>query len=264
MVKHSNSDSDDAAYLVKGGAGGLSGGILTLCQQMFGDPLAVFGLGMFSAIVPVLIDYGSRSLSPSERRRTEGVAHYTLREIERHLNEGHEPRTDGFLDITPEIRSSAQELCEGILEIARSEHQEAKLPYVGHLYASILFADIVSTGEAERLLRILKSLTYREMCILAVLFDERGYGGLRTNCLHNEAGSDELVSLIQECFELEGWGLLSQVNYDQAPAYGPPSWLHVVPANLRVTTYGKRLVELSGIAGIPKTDTGAVREMLSL
>ena len=83
------------------------------------------------------------------------------------------------------------------------------------------------------------------------------------NCLDKEKGSDELDSLMQECFELEGWGLLSQVNYDQAPSYGPPSWLHVVPANLRVTTYGMRLAELSGLSEIPEKDTGTVREIMS-
>lgn len=258
-----NNNSEDAASLIKGGTSALAGGILTLFQQALEDPVAVFELALFSGIVPVLIDYGTRSLSVNERRRTVDVGHYTLREIERHLNEGHKPRTDGFLNITPEVRSSAQELCEGILELSRSEHQEAKLPYIGHLYASVLFTNNVSPGEAERLLRVLKSLTYREMCILALLSGASGANGLRTNCLDKVGGSDELASLMQECFELEGRCLLSQVNHGQAPHYGAPSWIHVVPANLRVTTHGMRLVELSGLPEIPEKDVAAVREIMN-
>lgn len=262
MIKHHN-NSDDATSLVKGGTAALGGGILGVCQQLWGDLVSVFGMGMFNAVMPILIDYGTRSLSPNETRRIEGVALYTLKEIERHLDEGHEPRTDGFLNTNAEVRSSAQELCEGILEISRSEHQEAKLPFIARLYASVLFTNKVSSDEANRMFRLLESLTYREMCILALLSDECEYGRLRVNCLDKEKGSDELDSLMQECFELEGWGLLSQVNYDQAPSYGPPSWLHVVPANLRVTTYGMRLAELSGLSEIPEKDTGTVREIMS-
>jgi hypothetical protein len=260
MTKHRN--NDEATSLVKGGQAAFAGGVLALCQQVLGDPVAVFGLGMFGAIVPVLIDYGTRTLSLNESRRIDDVALYTLREIERHLSEGHEPRTDGFLDISPDVRSLGQELCEGILEITRTEHQEAKLPYIGHLYASILFTDKVSSDEANRLFRLLDSLTYRQLCILASFSGE--CEGLRTSCLDHQCGSDELASVMQECFELEGWGLLSQVNYDQAPFYGPPSWLHVVPANVRVSAYGMRLVALAGLSEVPKKHIGAVREIMSL
>jgi len=248
--------------LIKGGTGAITGGILALLQQGLGDSVAVFELGIFSGIVPTFIDHFERSLSGNERRRVEDVTRYTLREIERHLNEGHEPRTDGFLNITPEVRSSAQELCEGILESSRAEHQEAKLPYVGCFYASVLFTNNVSSNEAERMFRILKSLTYSEMCILALLSGPAGSDGLRTNCIDKEEGSDEFVSLIQECFELEGWGLLSQVNNDQAPHFGAPSCIHVVPANLRVTTYGMRFIELARLSEIQEKDTAAVREIM--
>lgn len=91
----------------------------------------------------------------------------SLKEINSHLNKKHESRTDGFLNIDPGVRSSAQELCEEVLEIARSEHQEDKLPYMVYLYGSVLFTNRVSKGEAARLFRIVESLTYREMCILA-------------------------------------------------------------------------------------------------
>lgn len=255
--------NDDATSLVKGGAAAIGGGILALCQKLWGDPIEVFGMGMFNAVMPTLIDFGTRSLSLNERRRIDGVALYTLREIERHLSEGHEPRTDGFLNTIPEVRSSAQELCEGILEISRSEHQEAKLPYIARLYASVLFTNKVSSDGAEQLFRILKSLTYREMCILALLSNGLGGGGLRTNCLDKEQGSDELAALMQECFELEGRGLLSQA-VDHSPFYGRArSWLHIIPSNIRVTTHGWRLVELSGLREIPEKDTATVRELMS-
>ena len=131
-----------------------------------------------------------------------------------------------------------------------------------YLYGSVLFTNRVSKGEAARLFRIVELLTYREMCMLAALSDEVVSDGLRKNCLAKEEDTDEFASLMQECFELESWGLLSQVNHDQGPFYGAPSWAHVVPANLRVTPYGKRLVTLSRLQEIPEKDQLEAREIM--
>jgi hypothetical protein len=255
-------DMEEARILAKGGATALVSGALALCQYLAGDYAAVFALGAANAILPTATDYGTRALSPYERRRVDHVAILMLKEIKSHLDRRHEPRGDGFLNIDPSIRSSAQELCEGVLEISRSEYQEDKLPYLVYLYASVLFTDRVSKGEASRLFRTVQLLTYREMCILATLFNELESDKLRTNCVEKEEGSDELASLMQDCFELESWGLLSQVNHGQAPFYGQSTWAHVVPANLRITTYGSRLVELSRLLEIPEKDQFEAREIM--
>lgn len=254
---------EEAKNLIKAGPTSLVAGISALCQFLSDSPAAVFGIAVATSIISSAIDSGINLLSPNETRRLDRLGYSMLHEIKSRLDKGHRLRTDGFFNIKPEIRSSANEICDAILEMSRSEHQEEKISYIGNLYASVVFTDEVSPDEANRLLRLLKSATYREMCILAMLSSEAEQKGVRTNCLDREKGSDELSSLMQECFELEGWGLLSQVNHDQGPFYGPPSSIHVIPANLRVTPYGERLIELSHLTRIPEIDTRLIREAMS-
>lgn len=253
---------EEITHLAKVGVTSITGSMLALCQQLAADPSMVVAIGLINAILTTAIDYGARALSPTERRKLDQMGLLMLKEIESHLQKGHAPRSDGFIRAETGIRSSSQELFEGLLEISRSEHQEDKLPYIGYLYVSILFTDKVSKSEANRLLRILKSLTYQEICILSMLSRKGKEEGLRTNCLERDGGSDELSSLMQECFELETWGLLSQINHDQGPHYGISSWMHVVPANLRITPYGKRLAELSHLSKIQENEIQAIRVIM--
>ncbi len=257
-------NSGEAKRLIKVGPTALVSGISALCQYLSNSPSEMFAIGVGTSILSSAIGCGINLLSPSETRRLDRLGYSMLNEIKNRLEKGQRPRTDGFFKINPEIRSSADELCDAILETSRSEHQEEKISYIGNLYTSVAFTDEVSPDEANRLLRLLKSATYREICVLAMLSreEETEQKGMRTNCLDKEKGSDELSSLMQECFELEGWGLLSQVNHDQGPFYGVPSWIHVVPANLRITTYGKRMTELSQLSQIPVTDIQAIRELM--
>jgi hypothetical protein len=259
------SKSEEAMSLIKVGPTALVSGISAVCQYLSNSPSEMFAIGIGTSILSSAIGCGMNLLSPSEKRRLDRLGYSMLNEIKNRLEKGHKPRTDGFFNINPETRSSADELCDAILEISRSEHQEEKIGYIGNLYTSVAFTDEVSPDEANRLLRLLKSATYREICVLAMLSREKETepNGMRTNCLDKEKGSDELSSLMQECFELEGWGLLSQVNHNQGPHYGVPSWIHVVPANLRITPYGKRLTELSQLTQIPENDIQSIRQIMS-
>ena len=256
-------NSGEAKDLIKAGPTALVSGISALCQYLSHSPSEIFAIGIGTSILSSAIGCGLNLLSPSETRRLDRLGYSMLNEIKDRLEKGHKPRTDGFFNINSEIRCSADELCDAILEMSRSEHQEEKISYIGNLYASVAFTDEVSPSEANRLLRLLKSATYRELCILAMLSPETEQKGMRTNCLYKEKGSDELSSLMHECFELEGWGLLSQVNHDQGPAYGIPSSIHVIPANLRITPYGKRLTELSHLTRIPEKGIRLIREAMS-
>jgi hypothetical protein len=263
MDQKNNNSDDEATSLVKGGIAAVMGGGLALCQPFTGDAVAVFGLGIANAVMPNVIDFGARWLSLNERRRVYDVEYFTYHEIQRYLQEGHSPRTDGFLSLNPGVRSSGQELCEGVLELARTEYQEAKLPHMGYLYASILFEETISPNEANRLLRILNDLTYREMCILGALYQEPKHKGLRENCLSLEGGSEELTSLMQECSKLEGQSLLSQTDNDQGPHYGNSTWAHMVPSKIRFTEYGTKLAKLAKLSEVPEVYTGPIREALS-
>ena len=211
----------------------------------------------------VASDMFSRALSQNENRRVRNVAAIAIEEFNFRIKEGWRPRQDGFFGIDINTRYSGAEIFEGVLQIARGEYEESKLPYLAYLYVSIAFTDSVSQGEANRMICQLESVTYRQICILTAISrksdSDRSW---RANCFNLSPGSDELAGLMQDCFELETQGLV-QENCDQSPTFGMHSWAYVVPAHLDLTLHGKRLIDLAQLAKLPEKDILKIHENMS-
>lgn len=207
-------------------------------------------------------DVLSRQLSHDENRRVSSIKELVRKEFESRKSNEEKPRQDGFFNADSTIRSSADEFFEGILQAARLENQEAKLPYLAHLCVSIAFDSSISHAEAIRLIRQLESLTYRQLCILAAV-SKTLKNEWRDKSFKQDKGSDELASIICECFELENYGLLGQIdNGDSAPFYGVYSWNNVVPNNLKLIKHGWKLANLSKLSEIPFTDMQDINKIM--
>jgi hypothetical protein len=205
----------------------------------------------------------SRALSQNENRRVRNVATIAIEEFNFKIKEGWHPREDGFFDIDINTRYSGAEIFEGVLQIARGEYEESKLPYLAYLYVSIAFTDSVSRGEANRLICQLESVTYRQISILTAISQKSDINRpWRAKCFNLSPGSDELAGLMQDCFELETQGLVYE-NCDQSPAFGMHSWDYVVPAELGLTLHGKKLIDLAQLAKLPEKDTLKIHESMS-
>ncbi len=238
-------------------SGAVNGGASFLVSTLDGDVL----LGCMTGLSSIAGDVLARSLSRKENERVERVATRAAQEIKSNMATGMILRTDSFLDFN-QTRCAAEEIFEGVLSIARSEYEERKLSYLANLYASFPFDPSISRGEANRLIQQLELLTYRKMCILALLSGESGFQGLRDSCIYNKKVECELPSLMQDCIDLENQGLLTQVNYGQSPNYGPHSWAFVVPAFLRVARPGGKLIDLAKLSQIPETDIQQIRQIM--
>lgn len=220
-------------------------------------------IGLIGGISPIAADYLSRSLSLKENERIKTVAFIAAERIGLNMRAGMKLRKDDFFEVKG-TRPAAEEIFEGVLNIARSEHEERKLPYLANLYASIPFDPSISRGEANRLIQQLEILTYRKMCILALLYREAGFKGFREECIRNKKVSAELLSLMQDCIDLDNQGLLVQVDYEQSPSNGPHSWAFVVPALLRVTRPGGTLIDSAKLSQMPEADVKHIRQIMRI
>ena len=217
-------------------------------------------IGAATSLMTVASEMFSRALSQNENRRVRSVAAIAIDEFNFRIKEGWRPRQDGFLGSDINTRYSGAEIFEGVLQIARGEYEENKLPYLAYLYVSIAFTDSVSRGEANRLICQLESVTYRKICILTAISQKSDIDlAWRPNCFNLSPGSDELAGLMQDCFELETQGLV-QESCDQSPSNGMHSWAFVVPAHLDLTLHGKKLIDLAQLAKLPEKDTSKIHE----
>ncbi len=170
-------DSEKAQELISFGSeitGSAIGGALGFFAGVLIDgPLGGATAGVAGAIagraVHVVGDIARRHLSRREKVRVGAGLTFACIKIAQHLEEGRSPRNDDFFDANTSIRSSSDEILEGVLLKCKSEHEEKKVKLIGNIYANIVFMPEVSAFGANWLLQTVESLTYRQLCIIALV-----------------------------------------------------------------------------------------------
>ena len=156
-------------------AGGVAGGFVGTLGGPPGIVLgSVTGVAVARSLRRVGEEVEERSLAPRQHARIGGVWTLAAAEIEQRLAEGEEPRRDDFFEAQGGRRADGEELLEGVLRRAGEEYEELKLPFLAHLYAEISFREEISIGYAHHLLRLFDRISYRQLCILAMLGADSG------------------------------------------------------------------------------------------
>lgn len=129
-----------------------------------------------SASSPILIslfkkvgsEITERILGHREQVRIGAAYVIALERIAERINQGDEPRSDGFFDADVGQRSAAEEILEGILLAAQREHEEKKVKFYGRLLANLAFEVGVDRGYANFLLGFAQRMSYRQLCIISI------------------------------------------------------------------------------------------------
>ena len=222
---------------------------------------AVAGGVIGKALKGAVDDFLGRLLSDREQKRVETVADLAQARIEKNLNEGQQPRSDGFFDDGVANRSDAAELFEGTLIAAQKEYEEKKLPLIANLNANIAFDATVSPAEANRLLKIAGELTYRQLLILKVtlelqVFDEQGLSpaglSVRKGEAYGELTGIESITMASDLYDLCRRCLV----FSKEAVLGPAG---INPSKLYVAGYGARLYILMDLRSVERdADTSAI------
>jgi hypothetical protein len=150
------------------------GGGAAAAAAASGDPAAV-ALGASAPLVIRGLTWGVREfrehvLGQREAHRVATVAQLAKAKYERNIEEGQELRSDDFfLKDEATGRSSSDEIIEGTFLAAQREHEERKIPYYANLIANLPFAPSIDRYTANVLLRTAQELTYRQLCLLALV-----------------------------------------------------------------------------------------------
>jgi hypothetical protein len=214
----------------------------------------------------LLGDLVNRQMSHQETKRIGATAAIALVTIREKIQKGESPRNDGFFGGDADKRSSANEIFEGVLQKSKSEYEEKKLKFLGKFFANLAFAPAVTLGEANHYLNILDNLTYRQICILALIAMKEKSGSIFTLRKNNYVGIGgidfESVSLLQEILVLNGYGLVLCKNPDDLTYMALLSWHYIVPDNLVLSDMGRRLVVLSEVLTLDVKDLNQMIRLL--
>lgn len=124
-------------------------------------------------------------LTQRARDRVDEVADLTRSEIERRINDGESLRDDGILAHDSE---AGAEILEGILRSAVEAEGRRKCTAIANLATAIGFEEEVSAADALRYLRLLRSMSWRQLCALAYFADDSRADGRALISARGEEG----------------------------------------------------------------------------
>lgn len=235
-------------------AGGAAGGALGF---LAGGPLAAAGAAAVGVIIAkgaqnLISDVANRYLSPREEIRVGAAAAFALSAIRDRLEEGDKPRDDGFFTNQIGNRSSANEIFEGVLLKSKNEHEEKKIRLLGNFFANLAFSPEISAPEANHLLKIAESLTYRQMCLLTIFHTKSQMVGLHLRKIDysdpDQPANHETISLLQEIMDMYNQGLLARPSDDGSGFFlGLLNWSDIAPDLMKPTPIGEQLAILLDI-----------------
>jgi hypothetical protein len=228
-----------------GGAAGFATGGPVGSAVGAGAPLGV------RAFIRVAEEFRERVLGHREAYRVVSVVRLAKTKYEQNIANGARLRDDDFfLQDEATGRSSADEIVEGTLLTAQREHEERKIPYYANLIANLPFEQAIDRYTANLLLRTAQELSYRQLCLLA-LVAKKDQHVLPNTSAPTSGISWEAWSVKQELDDL-GYGKRELVL---AVHRGPGLPTNIgVPADLELKTEGTALHQLMGLNDIPDSE----------
>jgi hypothetical protein len=236
----------------------------------------VAGAAIGGASIPLLTrglieignDIDERFLSKREKIRIGGVISYATIKIQEKLAAGEKRRDNGFFEqpstghpACAEIpiieRPPAEEVIEGILLSVQREHEEKKLPFIGNLMANIFFEPNIDRMQANLMIRISQSISYRQLCILSIFEHTEDFALLKESDYRGEDRIDfKLVSLFQEICDLWTQGILN------CSGEANLSLRDVNPSKMRIQGMGILLYNLMELWEIDEEDIESIVTLL--
>jgi len=237
---------------VASGTGSLIGGAVG------GIPGAIIG-GAAGSVSKDIFDrlgdeFNQRFLSHREKVRVGKTFLGIIQRVEDAQKEGEDPRDDGFFEPGAGERSDGEEVLEGIIQAAKDEYEERKLPYLMNLGRAAFMKSALSRNIAVQLVHLAEMLSYQELILLGIIaINENKSLGLREKVYSGEKKrfSDQslIVSVLQDFNHLKNLGLITDGD---PPGYGPAEF---IPAQMAlVGGPGKRLVVHMRLAEMPESE----------
>lgn len=248
--------------------GGTIGGIIGFIS---GGPIGALAGNALGVIISKnleesLIDIANRSLSKREEVRIGAAAIYSLGKIKQYLELGRKPREDGFFEGGKKKRSNAEEIFEGVLLKSKNEHEEKKIKITANIFANIAFSSGFSLGEANQLLQIIDQLTYREICIMAMLRRKATKRDIKLRDKDykiEKVVKMETISILQDVLHLYQVGMINSKSPASSGIFVLLSLGDIVPDNLLLSDLGVRYSNIMGLEDIPESEIRALEKYLS-
>jgi hypothetical protein len=216
-------------------------------------------VGIEQTLDLVWTEFDARLLTPFQRRRISRLKQLAIEEICSLNEEGRQPRSDELFVEYVTGRSGAVEITESVVRAAQDDPEERKLAYYANQLARNFYYQNVDAGMAHQITALARSLSYRQLCFLALATDPSRFDLF--DKFIEEIGLDkitpELSSIVWDCFDLRQRGLLNTGTHLDMGIY------EIRPALLQLQGLGLLLHGIMDLASIANADVASVAALLS-
>jgi hypothetical protein len=233
--------------------GGTIGGAATgsVVGFLAGGPIgAAIGGALGASLQAVATEIVNRELSHREKVRVGGTASYAIDFIHDRLKRGERPREDKFFVKGESGISPAEEIFEGVLLKAKTDHEERKARFYGLLFANVAFERNCSRSEANYLLHVMDRLTFLQLSLISLFSDTNRFRKLPAETYEGKEISFETLNVLAAIFELHQMGLVKLWKAGDENAEVILDISEIRPAHMRLSSTGERLFGLAGLAAI--------------
>jgi hypothetical protein len=242
---------------IAGAATGAAVGVVS------GGPLgAAFGAALGGTVGKIIEDAASRSLSRRERVRVGAAACYAIEFTRERFGAGDRPREDKFFENFEYGASTADEIFDGVLTKAKSDHEERKARFYGKFFCNVAFDVTCSRTEANYFLHLLDQLTYSQLVLMALFAARSGALPLPCESYEYKKINSELSQILLATFELLQLGLLKLWVTKSEQAEAVLDMADIRPGDIGLSTPGKRLFALAGLGLLPEQERTDVADIL--
>lgn len=217
-----------------------------------------------SGIASAIGDVAKRFLSPREEDRVEDVIRLAAKKIKEAEQAGAKPRAD----LEPGM---LEELAEGTLLAAKDTYEKKKLPLIASLLASAYFTPSPVANLVDAL-HTAEMLSYRELCILAVVWPQDPWHGppLTNRTVNDLLAISPMTEEIQGIiFDMVGLAERQLVMpFRKLPGSATSQFIalvpmgDLVPAELRLMYPGRMLFFGLKLTDIPASDREEILRVL--
>lgn len=189
-----------------------------------------------------------RQISKREEQKIGAGYIFALQRIEKNLQEGKTTRNDGFIN-DDNILTDSNIILEGVTVKLQKEWELKKLQYYGNFLGNISFRKDIDFNYASVLLRLIESLSYRELCIIAV-FHKKGTPEIDLSPIESKYKMNYMMhnfnySMYSDLVELAQLSVFRPV---------PPLKLGAAIGNCVLSDVGEKLYDLMNLHEIEEID----------
>ena len=193
-------------------------------------------------------DVQAKKTSKREEQKIGAGYLFALRRIEYNISHGKKIRSDGFI-VDDDILSDSNTILEGVTVKLQKEWELKQLEFYGNFLGNISFKPDININYATVLLRLIESLSYRQLCII-VVFVKNGTPEIDLSSIESSYKKNYMMhqfnySLYSDLSELLRLSVLKPV---------PPFTLGSTLGNSVLSDIGEKLFELMNLSEICKDD----------